>query len=132
MIKLSKVDLPVPLSPTMAILTASTKSHLRFGDDAPRVHINTKVQLLVKVVLLLTRVREGNIAESDNRRGKLFDILEIESQHLGSVDLFDQSRRLHLVDDLLLGLGLLDQVGISTGRSDELWLISSNVFGVRC
>jgi len=35
------------------------------------------------------------------------------------VDRLDETSSLHLVDNLLLRLGLLDQIGVSTGGSDE-------------
>ena len=35
------------------------------------------------------------------------------------LDLLDQTRRLHLVDDLLLRFRLLDEVGVRTSRRNE-------------
>ena len=40
-------------------------------------------------------------------------------KRLGDLELFDQSRSLHLVDNFLLRLGLLDEVGVGTSGSDE-------------
>lgn len=40
-------------------------------------------------------------------------------QRLGGLDLFDETGSFHLVDDLLFGLGLANEVGVCTGRSNE-------------
>jgi hypothetical protein len=85
-----------------------------------RVHVDSERKVSVEVVLLLARVREGNVRESDDGRRESGDVLELERDELGSGDLLDETGSLHLVDNLLLGLGLLDQVGVGSGGSDEL------------
>jgi hypothetical protein len=92
--------------------------------DIPGVHVDTNTEVLVEVVLLLARICERDIAERDNGRRELLDVLKVESELLGTFDLLNETCRLHLVDDLLLGLGLLDQVGICTGGRDELCLLA--------
>lgn len=89
-------------------------------DGDTRVHVDTKVETLVEVVLLLARVGEGNVVEGDDGGWQPPDVLKVEAELLGLLDLLDETSSLHLVDDLLLGLGLLDQVGVGTGTGDEL------------
>ena len=61
-IKFNKVDFPVPLSPTMAILCAEIRLRLhglkrKMADiDLPRVHVDTEAETVVQEVLLLSRV----------------------------------------------------------------------------
>ena len=105
----------------MAILPVSC-SLFCAAASSPGVHVDTKVEVLVQKVLLLARVRESDIAESNDRWRELLDVLEVESQEFGDVDSLDQTGSLHLVDNLLLGLGLLNQVGVGTGGSNELCL----------
>jgi hypothetical protein len=85
-----------------------------------RVHVHTEGEVAVEVVLLLARVGESDVAERDNRRGKLANVFEVEAEDLGYVDFLDETGGLHLVDDLLLGLGLTNQVGVGTGTGNEL------------
>jgi hypothetical protein len=60
----------------------------------------------------------------------LLDVLKVESQCFRLLDLFDETSSLHFVDDLLLGLGLLDQVGVGTGTGNEFWSISAVMPGL--
>lgn len=103
----------------MAILLVSS-GYCSVCFNSPRVHVNTKVEVLVQVVGLLARVGESDIAEGDNGRRELLDILEVESEEFGNLHSLNKTSSLHLVNDLLLGLGLLDQVGVSTSGSNEL------------
>lgn len=90
------------------------------NDGNSRVHVDSERKVSVEVVLLLTRVREGNVREGDDGRRESRDVLELKRDELGSGDLLDETGSLHLVDDLLFGLGLLDQVGVGSCGSDEL------------
>ena len=81
--------------------------------------LDTEREILVKSILLLSIVRESDVVESDNRRRELLDIFEVEKEILGFVYGLDETSSLHLVDNLLLRLGLLDQIGVGTGGSDE-------------
>ena len=76
--------------------------------------------MLVEVIDRLTRVGEGHVVERQDRRRELVDIRETEGEHLIRDDRLDEAVRLHLVEDLLSGLGLSDQVGIRPRRRDEL------------
>mmetsp|Transcript_26581 Transcript_26581/g.80347 ORF Transcript_26581/g.80347 Transcript_26581/m.80347 type:complete len:669 (+) Transcript_26581:154-2160(+) len=88
------------------------------GDAA--VAVDPKVEVGVQVVLDLARVGEGDVLEGHDRRRDLFRRREAEAED-GVVDrLCGEARLDHLVDDLLLGLRLLDQVGVGAARGDEL------------
>lgn len=75
--------------------------------------------MLIQEVLLLSAVRERNIVERNDRRWEAVDVLEVELQWARRLDFLDETSCLHLVDDLLLGLGLLDEIGVRSGGSDE-------------
>ena len=100
------------------------KSRLAYTVGADKggtgIHVDTKIKVLVQVVVLLPRVGEGDIVKSQDRWGQLLDIGEAESEGLVLGDGLDETVGLHLVEDLLPGLGLADQVGVGTGRGDEL------------
>lgn len=89
-------------------------------EGGSRVHVDTEIEVLVQVVLGLAAVGEGDIVKGQNWGWELLDIGEAESEDAVIVDLLDESIGLHLVQDLLSGLGLSDQVGVGTGRGDEL------------
>ena len=76
--------------------------------------LDTERKALVQVVFALPRVRERDVVEGEDRGRKLRDVLEVEAKGLADFDLLDEAGGLHLVDDLLLGLGLLDEVRICT------------------
>ena len=88
--------------------------------NVPGVHVDTDRQVLVEIVLLFTRIRERDIAECNVGGRQLGHIAKVERELFRLQDLFDQTGSLHLVDNLLLRLGLLDQVGVGTGGRDEL------------
>ena len=85
-----------------------------------RVHVDTEVQVLVQVVLCISRVREGNVVKRQHRWGQLFDVGKTESEDTVNSNGLDQTIGLHLVQNLLARLGLPDQVGVSTSGSNEL------------
>jgi hypothetical protein len=85
-----------------------------------RVHVDTEVEVLVEGVLLVARVRKGDVVERQHWRGQLLDLGEAEGKDTVGHDLLDETVGLHLVENLLAGLGLPDQVGIGTGRRNEL------------
>jgi hypothetical protein len=89
-------------------------------DGDARVHVDTEREALVQVVLDLAAVREGHLVERNDGRRQLAHILELEAQRPRRRDGLDEAGGLHLVDNLLLRLGLLDQVGVRTGTGDEL------------
>jgi hypothetical protein len=63
--------------------------------------LDTEVEVLVKSVLRLSRVTEGNFVECDNGRGQAKYVFEVEMQNLRLLDRFDETGGLHLVDDLV-------------------------------
>ena len=85
--------------------------------------LDTEGEALVQVIFTLPRVQESDVVEGENLRRKLGDVLEVvlevEAKGLAEFDLLDEAGGLHLVDDLLLGLGLLDEIGVRTSRGDE-------------
>ena len=85
-----------------------------------RVHIDTEVEVLVQVLGRDTRVGEGDVIERQHRRRQLLDIGEAEGEDPVDLDRLDEPISLHLVKNLLARLGLPDQIGVCTGRSDEL------------
>ena len=100
-------------------MLSATPHQLSVAYGAELNTLDTEAEVLVQVVLLLARIRERDVVERDDGRRELADVLEVEAQRLRRLDLLDEACRLHLVDDLLLGLGLLDQVRVCTRRCDE-------------
>lgn len=84
------------------------------------VHVETEIDVAVKVVLGVTRVREGDVVEGQDGRRELLDIGEAEGEDSVLLDRLDEAIGLHLVENLLTGLGLADQVGVGTSASNEL------------
>lgn len=84
------------------------------------VHVDTKVEVLVQVVLWISGVREADIVERKHRWWQLLDIGETESEDTVNGNGLNQTVSLHLVQDLLARLGLPDQVGVGTSGSNEL------------
>mmetsp|Transcript_2154 Transcript_2154/g.6231 ORF Transcript_2154/g.6231 Transcript_2154/m.6231 type:complete len:639 (-) Transcript_2154:12-1928(-) len=85
-----------------------------------RVEVDAEVEVLVEVVLLLARVAEAHVLEATDGRGQGVALGEAEpvdgvGRHLGR-----EPRLHHLVNDLLLGLGLLAHVGVGAAGRDEL------------
>jgi hypothetical protein len=119
-IRLRMVDLPAPFAPRMAmresmLIEVSVLATNKKGPNA----LDTEAQLRVEVVLLTTRVRERDLVEREDGRRELLHVLKPEVERLRLLYLLDETRRLHLVDDLLLGLGLFDEVGVGTSGGDE-------------
>lgn len=85
-----------------------------------RVHVDTEVEILVQVLLGVSRVGEGDVVKRQHRRGQLLDISEAEGEDPVDLDGLDETICLHLVENLLARLGLSDQVGVCTGGSNEL------------
>ena len=84
------------------------------------VHIDAEVEVRVQVVRLLAAVREGDIVECEDGGGELrargpFEFVDHRILRLGREARFD-----HFVDNLLLRLGLLDEVGVRTARANEV------------
>mmetsp|Transcript_25719 Transcript_25719/g.53316 ORF Transcript_25719/g.53316 Transcript_25719/m.53316 type:complete len:232 (+) Transcript_25719:259-954(+) len=75
-----------------------------------RVQVHTQLQLLVQVVLLLARVGEGDVIEGHHWRRDLLRVRECEGVLGIWHGLLCQARVDHLVDDLLLRIGLNPQV----------------------
>lgn len=82
--RFSNVDFPVPLAPRMAI----RESMLRERPDqlgGPRIYpsryhaLDTETQVLIQVVLWLSRIRESHVVERNDGRRQLVDVLEVES-----------------------------------------------------
>jgi len=84
------------------------------------VHVNTEVKVLVQGIVPVTRVREADIVEGQDGRGQLLDLSEAESEDAVGDDRLDETIGLHLVKNLLAGLGLTHQVGVGTSGSNEL------------
>lgn len=84
------------------------------------VHVETEIDVAVQVVLGVARVREGNVVERQDRRRELLNIGEAEGEDTILLDGLDEAIGLHLVENLLAGLGLTDQVGVGTSASNEL------------
>jgi len=76
--------------------------------------------VLVKGVSPVAGVGEADIVEGQNGRGKLLDIGEAESEDTVRDDGLDEAIGLHLVKNLLAGLGLTHQVGVGTSGGNEL------------
>ena len=81
--------------------------------------LDTKGEVLVEIIFLFPRVRKRDSVERKDRRRKFMDILKVEPERSRCLYFLDKTGSLHLVDDLLLRLGLLDQVRVRTRRSDE-------------
>ena len=84
------------------------------------IHIDTEAQVLVQEIFFLAAVAEANIVECNNRRWQLAYILKVETKLLWLYNWLYKTSSLHLVDNLLLRLGLLNQVSISTSTCNEL------------
>lgn len=89
-------------------LARSVRSHQ--GDA--RVAVNPKLEIGVEVVLFLTRVGEGHILKCKNGGWDLLARREAKAEDWVGLWALGESRLDHLVDNLLLGLSLLDQVGV--------------------
>ena len=85
-----------------------------------RVHVDTKVEVLVQGIFPLLGVRERHVVKGQDRRRKLLDLGEAEAEDSIGDDGLNETVGFHLVEDLLTGLGLSDQVGICTSRGNEL------------
>lgn len=98
--------------------------------------LDTEREFLVKIVFFLARVGKGDIIECDDRRWKFANVFKVEPkrrimskgsrgkmnnvpQGSGGLDFFDETGSFHLVDDLLFGLGLTNEVGVCTRRRNE-------------
>lgn len=116
-IRCSSVDFPVPFAPRIAIRESMLQIAMRSAPTEKRQSslLNTEGKLFIQVVFLLSRVRECDIVECNDRRRQPANALEVEAQRLSLFDLLYQPRRLHLIDDLLLRLRLLHQVRVRTG-----------------
>mmetsp|Transcript_8617 Transcript_8617/g.27092 ORF Transcript_8617/g.27092 Transcript_8617/m.27092 type:complete len:399 (+) Transcript_8617:581-1777(+) len=86
----------------------------------PRVAVHAQVQVLVQRILHAAAVRERHRGEGQHRRRQLLRGREAELEGAPGAHGLCQAGRLHLVDDLLLGLGLAHQVGEGTAGRDEL------------
>jgi len=84
-----------------------------------RVHVDAEVEVLVEVVFRGATVAEGDVVEGEDGRGQFLDVGEAEGEDAVLVDGLDEAVGLHLVEDLLAGLGLPDEVGVGAGRGDE-------------
>lgn len=97
-------------------LAGAVGAHQR--DAAVAVH--PQVEALIQVVLLLAAVRKGHVYERQHRRRQLVARGKVEVE----VALLAHGRRQpclnHLVQDLLLRLGLPHEVRVGTARRDEL------------
>eukprot|EP00966_Prymnesium_polylepis_P294501 6800848-Prymnesium_polylepis.1 len=72
------------------------------------------------MVGFLTRVREGNVLECHHGWRDLGRVREDEAELWVFDRPLGEPRLDHLVDDLLLRLRLLHQVGVGTARGDEV------------
>ena len=81
--------------------------------------LDTERKVLVQIIFRFTRVRKRNIVKSEDGRWELADVFKVEPQRTGSFDFLDETGCFHLVDDLLFGFGLFDEVGVGTSRCDE-------------
>jgi len=88
-------------------------------DGDTRVHIDTEGEIFVQVIDLLSRVGEGDVGESDDRRRELGDVLELEGEDLGLGDLLDETGSLHLVDDLRRGKKKGEEVSEEEGEKES-------------
>mmetsp|Transcript_38342 Transcript_38342/g.90937 ORF Transcript_38342/g.90937 Transcript_38342/m.90937 type:complete len:555 (-) Transcript_38342:297-1961(-) len=86
----------------------------------PRVAVDAEVQVLVQVVLLLPAVREADVREGHHGGRQLLAVREGELEALLALHRRGEALRVHLVQDLLLRLGLLHEVGVGPARGDEL------------
>ncbi len=84
-----------------------------------RVHVDAEVEVLVEVVFRGAAVAEGDVVEGEDGRGQFLDVGEAEGEDAVLVDGLDEAVGLHLVEDLLAGFGLPDEVGVGAGRGDE-------------
>ena len=84
------------------------------------VEIDRQLELGVEVVLLLAVVAEGDAVDGEHRRRQLAAVGEVELDGAVLLHLLREPRLHHLVDDLLLRLRLLHQVGVGPARRDEL------------
>jgi hypothetical protein len=86
--------------------------------------LNTETEILVKVILRPTGVRERDVVHGEDRRRELLHVLKAEIEGFWLLNLLHKTGSLHLVDNLLLRLGLFDEIGVSTGRGDESEVMS--------
>ncbi|KAI6770997.1 hypothetical protein HG531_009852 [Fusarium graminearum] len=84
------------------------------------VHIETEVKVAVQVILGVARVGEGNVVKRQDGRRELVNIGKTEREDTVLLDGLDETIGLHLVKNLLSGLGLSHQVGVGTSASNEL------------
>mmetsp|Transcript_2580 Transcript_2580/g.4312 ORF Transcript_2580/g.4312 Transcript_2580/m.4312 type:complete len:464 (+) Transcript_2580:1224-2615(+) len=85
-----------------------------------RVAVHTKVKVLVEIVLLLSAVRKADVNEGQHGWGQLVAVGEGELERPLHVDGRGEASGVHLIQDLLLGFSLLDQVGVGPAAGDEL------------
>mmetsp|Transcript_22868 Transcript_22868/g.53363 ORF Transcript_22868/g.53363 Transcript_22868/m.53363 type:complete len:560 (-) Transcript_22868:232-1911(-) len=83
-----------------------------------RVAVHAKVQVTVE--RFAPRIAEGDVDERQHRGSELRARGELQGEPGLAMHGLGEASSLHLVDNLLLGLGLLHQVAESTARSDEL------------
>jgi hypothetical protein len=81
--------------------------------------LDTERKIFVKVIFFLSRVGESDAVKGNDRRRKLANVFESKVEWTGSFDLLDETSSLHLIDDLLLRLGLLDEVRVGASRGNE-------------
>mmetsp|Transcript_78750 Transcript_78750/g.132136 ORF Transcript_78750/g.132136 Transcript_78750/m.132136 type:complete len:359 (+) Transcript_78750:1237-2313(+) len=84
------------------------------------VQVDPKVQFGVQVLLLLPAVREGHVVECDHRRRQCSWAGEVELVFGVGNRLLCQPRLHHLINNFLLALGLLEQIGIGPAGGNEL------------
>mmetsp|Transcript_62786 Transcript_62786/g.166626 ORF Transcript_62786/g.166626 Transcript_62786/m.166626 type:complete len:310 (+) Transcript_62786:302-1231(+) len=85
-----------------------------------RIKVDSKLQILIQVILLLTRVGEGHITECEDGRRDVLRVGEREIVRHIHFRFLCKPSLLHFIDDLLLGLCLLPHVGVGTTRTDEI------------
>lgn len=148
-IKLSKVDFPVPFCPTIATRESILLFWQGEKDLSPNFDgynsLDTERKIFVKRVGHLSVVRECDLIESDDRGRKFALLFEVEVELFGNGHFLDETSCFHFVDDLeevrcrgkskesikaaemmgefsaylLLRFGLFNQIGICSCTRDE-------------
>mmetsp|Transcript_51583 Transcript_51583/g.121021 ORF Transcript_51583/g.121021 Transcript_51583/m.121021 type:complete len:374 (+) Transcript_51583:1264-2385(+) len=95
-------------------------SSVRSDQRDARVQVDRKLQSTVQHALFLAVVGEGDVVDGHHGGRDLAAVWELELDELLHLGLLRQARLHHLVDDLLLRLRLLHQVGVCSARGDEL------------
>mmetsp|Transcript_10805 Transcript_10805/g.19707 ORF Transcript_10805/g.19707 Transcript_10805/m.19707 type:complete len:352 (-) Transcript_10805:570-1625(-) len=83
------------------------------------VAVDSEIQILVEEVGRQTVVPEADVMEGEDGGRQLGALWEGEGEGALFLNRLGQTRLLHLIEDLLLTLGLLDEVSVGTATGNE-------------